>query len=208
MPKEIPILYQAKMVRAYLSGHKKQTRRLLSAANCLVDGVGISQAKWRTLDADDMEFVNGLSYGKIKISPRAGAGDVLWGRETWLATNPGGPHHTYAYRATDADRYPDAIWRPSIFMPRVASRLTQPLTGVRIERLQDISEADALSEGVTPSEDHGVYEVEGEYLGTSPRESYFLLWDAINGQGAAYENPFVLVYEYQAYADAAQAATE
>jgi hypothetical protein len=93
-------------------------------------------------------------------------------------------------------------------MPRWASRITQLLNGVRIERLQDISEADALSEGVTPSEDHGVYEVEGEYLGASPRESYFLLWDAINGQGAAYENPFVLVYEYQAYADAARAAIE
>jgi hypothetical protein len=197
MSKEIPVLYQAEMVRAYLAGHKTQTRRLLSAPNCLVNGVGISQAKWRALDADDMEFVNGLSYGKIAISPRASAGDVLWGRETWLATNPCGPHHTYAYRATDANSYPDAVWRPSIFMPRAASRITQPLTGVRIERLKDITEADALAEGVDDgSNGLGVYNIEFKYDDWTAQKCYFNLWDHINGPGSADQNPWVLVYEF------------
>jgi hypothetical protein len=215
MAKQIPILYQAEMVRAYLAGHKTQTRRVLSAARCLVDGVGPSHEAWGALDfylneAFKPTIALGPTPSEITlyvpklacyIAPRAQVGDVLWGRETWLATNPCGPRHAYAYRATDADNYPDAIWRPSIFMPRAASRISQQLTGVRIERLQDITEADALAEGVRPHDDGFMFAVENKHLGLNAREAYANLFDSINGPGSADKNPWVLVYEFLAYAE-------
>jgi len=83
------------------------------------------------------------------------------------------------------------MWRPSIHMPRWASRITLKITDVRVERLQDISEPDALAEGIVAT--YGGYGLpEGEHFhAVDPRQSYWSLWEAINGPGSVEANPWV-----------------
>lgn len=93
----------------------------------------------------------------------------------------------FHYRATE-----DAgglRWRPSIHMPRWASRITLEVTGVRVEQLHSISDADAIAEGVQWHRSSGVECPAGLAMG--PRESYRLLWEQINGAGSWSLNPFV-----------------
>jgi hypothetical protein len=117
-------------------------------------------------------------------------------RETWQGLTFGDFRPTkhkpceVRYFATDpcADLDAEARgygWRPSIFMPRFASRLTLTVAAVRVQRLQDISEADAIAEGVTPG------------LGGGPiTEDFLCLWNNINGPFAASENPWVAAYTF------------
>lgn len=133
------------MVLALLDGRKTQTRRIVTDESLI------------TLHADG-------SPAKAQPKCRFGQpGDQLWVRETWQAVKPSGIGYVLAepiageceihYRATADVCTPQLPWRPSIFMPRWASRITLQVTNIRVERLQDISEADAKAEGVivTPS---------------------------------------------------------
>ncbi|KRD71392.1 hypothetical protein [Lysobacter sp. Root96] len=153
--RELPILFNGPMVRAVLEGRKTQTRRP-------VKGWAL---KWLAQDHFTPEYVALPSNG---ASPYGYAGDQLWVRETWFRE----PHpsefgltyndmpHTWAFACAKAGKHlyrADAgsevaidgrRWRPSIHMPRTASRITLEVTDVRVERLQDISEADAAAEGV------------------------------------------------------------
>jgi len=95
-------------------------------------------------------------------------------------------------------------WRPSIHMPRWASRIQLEITVIRVERLQDISEADALAEGIQAYSD-GTYrdynvpddKVFDHYTFASPVDSYRTLWDTINGPGSWEANPWVWVIEFR-----------
>ena len=88
--------------------------------------------------------------------------------------------------------------RPGIFMPRWASRITLEVTGVRVELLQDISEADALAEGIVQLRDGGFGLPDGShYHAADPRQSYLGLWEAINGEGSVTANPWVWVVEFK-----------
>jgi len=149
----------------------------------------------------------------IKYLPVA-VGDRLWVRETWADVNGGdeGPGFAYKVRGFrpcrwDADpveysRYPkcsftmwyedllrgekDHSWRPSIFMPRSISRITLIVESVRVERLQDISEEDAIAEGIYLFKDGdytGGYKfAAGEQEFDTATEAYADLWDRINGK--------------------------
>lgn len=87
--------------------------------------------------------------------------------------------------------------RPAIHMPRVASRILLEITGVRVERLQACSEADALAEGIVQLHNQGFGLPAGEhYHSADPRQSYFSLWEAINGPGSVEANPWVWVVEF------------
>lgn len=125
--KERPILFSGPMVRAILEGRKTQTRRVAK-----IHGYGL----------DDRPV-----FGR---SPFGEPGDRLWVRETFCGSCVRDP--AYIYRATDEN--PSHLfqprWRPSIHMPRWASRLTLEVTAVRRERLRDITDdaARALVEGV------------------------------------------------------------
>lgn len=90
-------------------------------------------------------------------------------------------------------------WRPSIHMPRWASRITLEITGVRVERLQDISEADAQAEGIEYSERFRGYCIgqAEHYNSHDPRNSFWSLWDSINGAGTVQANPLVWVIEFK-----------
>lgn len=87
-------------------------------------------------------------------------------------------------------------WRPSIHMPRWASRITLEITGVRVERLRDISEADAIAEGIERKDSVWKdYRTDGGW--SCPINSYWSLWDSINGPGSWDANPWVWVVEFK-----------
>lgn len=149
MARERPILFNGEMVRAILSGAKTQTRRPVKPQP---DGQPVlcSDGKW---------CVDG---GHWLGSAPAAVGDALWVRETWRRQTeweevyyPNGgidvqPVTKAHYRAdaTDSDAA-GHVWTPSIHMPRWASRITLQVTDVRAERLLDVTEADAVAEGMT-----------------------------------------------------------
>src|SRR6478752_498640 len=121
-------------------------------------------------------------------------GDRLWVRETWYSSiteteNP----DSVCYRADDEMlswfREKAYKWKPSIFMPRWASRITLEIVSVRCERLQNITEADAIAEGITDS----FPEVECD----SYRDGYRILWNTINGAGSWDANPWVWLVEFK-----------
>lgn len=133
--------------------------------------------------------------------PYGGVGDRLWVRETWAT--PGNYDHIkpseltkslwfeIIYRANE--RYPLYYhWRPSIFMPRWASRILLEVISVRVERLQDITDDDAKAEGMTAWHDTA--------NGTVYRPEFELLWQSINGKTSGHswnDNPWVWVIEFR-----------
>jgi hypothetical protein len=137
-------------------------------------------------------------------------GDILWVRETWkptgmfaqMPTERLGACARFAYRA-DRDqllRDQHISWRPSIHMPREAARLFIRVTDVRVERVQDISEADAIREGVSPRTQFDHFPGIGE---TVERETHYAgfakLWESIYGpRGMGWnQNPWVWVIEFE-----------
>jgi hypothetical protein len=198
---EKPIIFSAPMVRAILAGNKSQTRRILK----------------------DQETWNRVGEGILRRYPqqRAGVpvcpGYRLWVRETcrpWgddgserlaLAISTcTGPEHI-SFRAT-ADEAECAInrWRPSIYMPRWASRITLAVTDVRVQRLQDISEEDAKAEGVEClksgrgyySAKHGKAAVHFGVYHDYAKEAFADLWNTINGDDAWEANPWVYAISF------------
>jgi hypothetical protein len=201
-PKERPILFSGPMVRAILDGRKTQTRRV------------IKNQEWYNLKGeygDRLRSVDRCPYGT--------AGERLWVRETWTPDHaPFYPHFLVAYRADAGFDYernergetysPEQKawfpyrWRPSIHMPRWASRITLEITGVRVERLKSISEADAMAEGIHKYHDLELYGCDpkgtpGPMVGGSASEAFFHLWEKINGDGSVNANPWVWVIEFR-----------
>lgn len=186
--KERPILFKAEMVRAILEGRKTQTRRMLKVQPLDVLPMNIPDA-WVTLETRDPE-----PHGR-HIKCRFGkVGDRLWVRETWYHANPIEETPGYVSYRADGEfiefyKKQGCKWKPSIFMPRWASRITLEIVSVRIERLQDITENDAVAEGVMGDET--------EYDQATPKMCYAALWEKINGPGSWDANPFVWVVEFK-----------
>ena len=206
---ERPILFSAPMVRAILDGRKTQTRRVMKVQpypdsivtveyynQTVIDRHGDMQPGPEIFGAhwDDGEHGLRCPYG----APR----DTLWVRETW-APHPHGVMRCGAVYRADQGAVPDAgRWRPSIHMPRWASRITLRITDVRVERLQDISEDDAVAEGVAleryvPVSDSAGTHSSGEAEPTDPVEEYRNLWNHINAPGAWDANPWVWALSFE-----------
>lgn len=203
--KERPILFSGPMIRAILDGKKTQTRRVVKAPVDYVAPGGLSTSdpsnygyeddcgEWWKLKVDD-ETENQIPcpYGR--------PGDRLWVRETWRCF--GGREYEYQheprsiiFKAT-ADLIDCGPWRPSIFMPRWASRLMLDVTRVRVERLKDISHEDAVAEGCYRIEPCEAYP-HGNAWG---RAGYAALWQEINGKTGPKSwdaNPWVWVVEFE-----------
>jgi hypothetical protein len=196
---ERPILFSAEMVRAILDGRKTQTRRVMKVQPWpdatvevgpyhphRIDRNGESQPGPATFGAiwDHQDIVNGGDAGLR--CPYGAPGDLLWVRETWtqypIELNPE-PCDAW-YKATSNGPPRPFKWRPSIHMPRWASRITLRITDIRVERLQDISCADAEAEGAGH---------EAGLTGGQAREAFSHLWNKINGPGAWEANPWVWV---------------
>ncbi|MFK1308571.1 hypothetical protein ACIUYH_15640 [Pseudomonas aeruginosa] len=200
--KERPILFSGPMVRAILEGRKTVTRRVVKPQPDFLGSMVDPNTPFKTLDA-------GL-HARITC-PHGQPDDRLWVREAWAADaqvdaiaprdlSQGEPiwyPADFSVRQTGCSMISKGRGRPSIHMPRWASRILLEITAVRIERLQDISEKQALAEGV---------ELEGEGVcwagaaGTAsdnPVESFRLLWELINGAGSWNANPWVWVVEFK-----------
>lgn len=153
---ERPILFSAEMVRAILDGRKTQTRRVMKVQPYPDSIVTVEHYNQTVIDRHgDMQpgpeiFGAHWDDGERGLRcPYGAPGDTLWVRETW-APHPHGVMRCGAVYRADQGAVPDAgRWRPSIHMPRWASRITLRITDVRVERFQDISEDDARAEGAT-----------------------------------------------------------
>jgi len=158
--KNKPILFSTPMVQALLAGQKTQTRRIKKDDIC--------------------------PYGKI--------GDLLWVKETFRLSkqsdNLPPSKDTFGHVMYEAGGGSNVYGkkRPSIFMPRSASRITLEITDIKVERLQDITRGDCMAEGCPfPNIQHGA----------NPITWYRDLWNSINGAGSWLSNPYVWVLEFK-----------
>jgi hypothetical protein len=214
-----PILFSAEMVRAILDGRKTQTRRVMKVQPWpdatvevgpyhphWIDRNGESQPGPSTFGAvwDHQDIVNGGDTGLR--CPYGAPGDLLWVREgfavqpeLWADNHGPQPIHYTADQVIgfagkpDQRQIEDYRSKPSIHMPRWASRITLRITDIRVERLQDITEDDARAEGCDPARwiDETDVGMEGY------REGFARLWNKINGPGAWDDNPWVWVVAFE-----------
>lgn len=190
-----PILMSAPMVRAIIDGSKTQTRRVASKLVRHPDLGNLYTPGALVLEGEPQHVIE-------RACPYGRPGDRLWVREAW-APHPQDPC-TVFYRATvEAETgFPvwSGPWRPSIHMPRRASRITLEITGVRVERLQDISEVDARAEGIDydPGEG-GVFHVRSlaGCCSDTAAGSYRKLWEQINGPESWASNPWVWAVDFR-----------
>ena len=183
--KERPILFSGPMVRAILDGSKTQTRRIAKEFN-----------EMPNLDGILRRFPNqeGCPYGT--------PGDRLWVRETFAQGVEGCPGGI-SYRADHFDPKGDGPahpmkWRPSIFMPRIASRILLEITDVRVQRLQEISDEDVRAEGIEElalqADEPGAWWTaapDRRFHSRTPRGAFLRLWREIHGDGSWDANPWV-----------------
>lgn len=219
---ERPILFSAPMVRAILANSKTQTRRVVKPVGD-DDGFVLQDygSGWWPYRSDDGESPMKDGNEIPHACPYGAPGDRLWVRETWA------PHFMYE-SVRPADITIDARsclfyaadggitggceptqrarkWRPAIHMPRAASRIALEVTGVRLERLGDISEADAIAEGigsirVSENDSRWLNYCDPESKAAAfgdPRHSFWSLWESINGRESRDANPFVWVVEFK-----------
>ncbi|HGF0952316.1 TPA: morphogenetic protein [Yersinia enterocolitica] len=198
---EKPILFNSEMVNAILSGRKTQTRRIISEKTLHLFGVAASAGECHPLELCDERS---QSY-YLEFCPLGKPGDQLWVRETW--NKHGGlltyrADHDWIEEMRKATVCP-AKWVPSIHMPRWASRINLLITGVRVERLNDISDADAMSEGIdadrlAESQDHYDCIADHNMTGRPTAKGYFSsLWQSIYGEENWEANPWVWVINFE-----------
>ena len=201
-----PILFSAPMVRALLDGRKTQTRRVFKPHGFNFYTHPVSGDRYEEHNREGITgcgpmrafgYGEGL-YGYLPYAP----GDRLYVRETYAYWPLVGEHDRIdgcTYRATDEDDWENRMfdWIPSIHMPRWASRLTLIVTDVRVERLQDISEADCIAEGIERhGRFYGVHDADWDDAHLSAVAAYKLLWNTINGVGAWDKNPWVVAVSF------------
>ena len=219
---EKPILFKTEMVQAILAGKKSMTRRIIKPQpngqlKCVIKHETKGRSCWMEDNADQLSK-------DFKFHKYYEVGDILWVRETWAklcrVDENGYTHYdeeTIYYAADggpsidlyDADGFllddQNMKWRPSIFMPRYAARLFLKVKDIRVERLQDITEEDARSEGIKwtnegPLHAHYLNHNLNAFLNfKTSKEAFSSLWDNINlkrGYGWGI-NPWVWVVEFE-----------
>lgn len=226
---EHPILFSAPMVRAILDGRKTQTRRICKpkvslhesyCTRCFDAIHNCGCAFTGTPAQQDLAAGKATKQLTLASCPYGKVGDRLWVRETWMENeeHDGGFEPLYSrntvpyFYAADFNNHCDiGPWRPSIYMPRAVSRISLEITGVRAQRLHEISTDDANAEGIKlwasqfgpMNEDPmtlaawAIIEGTGE---SGPRAFFRLLWDSINGkrEGCAWmDNPRVWVISFE-----------
>ena len=203
--KERPIIFSAPMVKAILAGRKSQTRRILKPQPSAHHGI----AKCWGTSPDGVEFGEKYVWTECgpdypdgpedeRRSPYGVPGDRLWVRETHCPRyfDDGKPGYRADWSSAAADLCPEPKWKPSIFMRRHDSRITLEVTDVRVERLQTITEADAIAEG---TERHVCGALKYSHPGCCGHVRAFELgWDSINAKrGSWASNPWVWVVSFR-----------
>jgi hypothetical protein len=205
--KERPILFSAPMVRAILDGTKTQTRRVVKPQpyqsefepdTLHINGL-TKKGEFFSASTNIEEFIKRCPYGKV--------GDQLWVRETFNGTWC----EEVIYKA-DGDSAKAAgyekepKWKPSIFMPRSFSRIQLEIIDIGIERLQDINEEDAISEGMSQAVADAIFNVDELSVFAASfilaphatnRILFESLWEKINGADSWAQNPWVWVIEFK-----------
>ena len=197
--RERPILFSGPMVRAILSGTKTQTRRVVKPQP-VADANWVGGGYWeRNAATITQPIPTRLCIPDMtEFGPCGQPGDRLWVRETFAEklAHTGRPMG-WAYRA-DGERAEYELgngrWSPSIHMPRWASRITLEITGVRVERLQDISEDEARDEGAQSWAAETV--IDGNKY-PSCRAAFIELWRSTNSPGSWEANPWLWVIAFR-----------
>ncbi|UJD90121.1 hypothetical protein FS594_15785 [Rahnella aquatilis] len=216
--KERPVLFNAEMVKAILSGRKTQTRRVIKFPLRDVN-MGCELA--------GNELAGEVAAGDYRNCPLGQPGDQLWVREAifpaplelqsippretlWnIAYRDGKQLEKLAPAAYNPTIYNYERWTPSIHMPRWASRIQLEITKVGVQRLQEISSGDAVREGICQLPASGRYCINpgDQYFGGashSAKEVYSWLWESIYGEGSWQANPWVWVIEFERVAPAGE----
>ena len=227
--KERPILFSGPMVRAIMEGRKTMTRRIVKPiiANCLEDGWGGEQQIYWTRDDEPIEAT--------RLCPYGASDDRLWIKEAWrtyenfnefspkeiekMAKNIG-YENAWAPIQYEADQtrinwldrqYGPGRYRHARFMPKWASRILLEIINIRVERLQDITEEEAIAEGIEPIPFADSKKKDNMFTVTTPegdkynyssnfktaKEAFKALWQSINGPGSWEQNPWVWVIEFK-----------
>lgn len=225
--RQLPALFSTDMVKALLDGRKTMTRRTkgLEKVNECPDNWYfqslVLHASGRFSFAPLNVPTNLIDESCIVIArPQYQVGDQIYVRETWCEPILfDGCEKEFYYKADYLDgiecdydsRYISGKWKPSIHMPKEAARIWLECTGVRCERLHDITEADAIAEGILnfnndlqkwvdycPKNHYSKEELEDGYpFENLPSNSFFTLWESINGIESVRLNPWVFVYEFK-----------
>ncbi|MEB8380657.1 MULTISPECIES: hypothetical protein [Acinetobacter] len=208
---EHPILFSTEMVQAILTGRKTQTRRVVKS-ELIIEQAEFERGNRPNV----IQSEPSLQYWTENSCPFGQVGDRIWVRETWhvepnvtgwsmnenepctgwieykaggskevTAPNFDAVQRCFPKGEVDWDFLPYS-WRPSIFMPRWACRLILEITNIRIERLNDISEADCVKEGIGSA-----------LLRDCKKPKFMQLWESINGNGSWNKNPWVWVVEFK-----------
>ena len=215
--KETGLMFKAPLVRAILSGQKTQTRRVVKWRD-LQKGLNLGFSGLRATKTANGWVLESDSRSssewrcKPTRCPMGQPGDRIYVRETWNPDPPcdgtwgytawagcrGGqiegvpeqfrsPEHCMYAATSDAD----LVWTPSIHMPKWAARIWLEITGVRVERLQQISEVDCRAEGA-----HGGHgSIPGYAYSATPKEHFQHIWESTGGDWAA--NPCVWVIDFK-----------
>lgn len=213
-----PMLFSTPMVQAILERRKTQTRRIMKHQPPLGNykfGINVTGTRckenglfhWIGID-EEIEYKvtdSNQPYFKCPFN----IGDIIWVRETFYELTADVLKGKYFYKADLEKMGWTFKWKPSLFMPKKACRLFLEITDIRIERLNEISESDAIEEGIKSVgkdiEFCGTfylgsyfenYSKEG-YSFLKPVESFRTLWEKINGIGSWQTNPFVWVYDFK-----------
>lgn len=173
MTRAVPLIFTPENVRAIVAGRKTQTRRV---------------CRYQLDDGYDVWIEGGWLYGYndagVEVRSRApcDVGDTVWIRETWCRNYDGSYRYLADYRDDRSDRgdVDRILWRPSIFMPKEAARISLSVTAVRAELLHDITALDAAAEAC------------------ETRDAYRRLWDSISGKRYPWKsNPLVWVITFK-----------
>jgi len=219
--KQRPILFSTPMVQAILDGRKTMTRRIMkpqpwvfSQPDNGIEDPAHEEWNWPIPKSEFKgEAIGMISHPSAfyKYCPYGQPGDVLWVREGFapfvgMIRQP----RDYKYKADNNALHKDVKWKPSIHMPKSACRLFLEVASVKVERLQDITESDAIAEGIEsdplgPVEIHDHEELfyknyqfpESKFRYVDAKKSFASLWMSIHGSESWNQNPWVWVIEFK-----------
>ena len=202
-----PILFSTEMVQAILAGRKTQTRRNIKNLK------GIDHNNFIPGDRSFLKskgfqqlILRGDFKKAITLKPKYLTGDILWVRETFCDVSHNLENENcFLYKADFLGTTAELVkWKPSLFMPKEAARIFLKVTNVRCERLQDISEEDAISEGAKDSLNHDDMKLLSNLDWVIKRPfgnhqfGFLALWQSINAKKHPWKsNPWVWVYEFE-----------
>lgn len=200
------------MVQAILEGRKTMTRRVVKPQP---DDYGLHNHSWFRMSLEsELSGWHGTTEetgeSREYKCPYGDIGDILWVRETW-SLHPSKEEVVYKADGFESEKK-FFKWKPSIFMPKGSCRIKLEIIGIRVERLQDISNADAIDEGIRREFDGTKHwygnelfkdslfnadVIDTHAMVTSPKRAFRLLWKSINGKESWDSNPWVWVIEFK-----------